>query len=240
MSSILSSKYDVAFIDETHRHYVKYHSEQVGRVAKREISDLLIISFSPTKQKARMTFLQAKYHRANLNQSHTTFKGDFFQFELLSKRPMLINCSGNKFNFPLDILSFSCCSSVGSYGVFFIDRNKQVDLAYCTAKYLTTTSSLTSCRCSSCSELVSCFDIDTFTNSILALEIGAELTFFPNILMFVQGIIMNNNISTTTNQFINFINNSPFKGTNDPIDSTNLGGSPINILIINADERKEG
>ncbi len=256
MSSILSLKYNVTFIGETHQQYVEYHSAQVGQIVRKEISDLWIISFSPTKQKARMTFLQAKYHRANLNRHLATFYGDFFQFELLSQRPTLTNVVGQRFNFPLDILSFSCCSSIGSYGVFFIDSKKQIDLTYCSAQYLTTTSTLpvlyraktidlnipyysthqlTPCGCG-CSELVSCFDIDTFTDSILALEIGVELSHHPHILGFVQGVVKNNNNSIATNQFINFINNFQITNIND---NTNFEGSPVNILIINTDEKKE-
>lgn len=256
MSSILSSKYNVTFIEETHQQYVEYKSAQIGQIARREISDLWIISFSPTKQKARMTFLQAKYHRANLNQHLPTFYGDFFQFELLSQRPILTNVVGQKYNFPLDILSFSCCSSVGSYGVFFIDSNKQIDLAYCSAEYLSTTSSLPTFykqktidlnipyfatkqltqRACGCSELVSCFDIDTFTNSILSFEIGVEISFYPNILGYVQSVIKNNNNSVATNQFINFTNNFQITSFND---NTSFDGTPISILIINTDERKE-
>lgn len=256
MSTILSSQYNVTFIGETHQQYIKYKSAQVGKIVRREISDLWIISFSPTKQKARMTFLQAKYHRANLNSRLKKFYGDFFQFELLSQRPTLINIVGKRFNFPLDILSFSCCSSVCSYGVFFIDSKKKIDLAYCSAKYLKTTSALptlyrpktidlnipykaihnlTPCGCGY-SELVSCFDIDTFTKSILELEIGVELSLYPHILGFVQGVIKKNNNSDASNQFINFTNNFQTTNIND---NANFDGSPINILVINTDKRKE-
>lgn len=257
MSSILSARYNVTFVGVTHQQYVSFHSNNINQIATREISDLWIISFSPSSQKARMTFLQAKYHRANLNQQHRTFSGDYFQYELLSQRPTLTTIVGQKFNFPLDILSFSCCGSIGSYGVFFIDNNDQINLAYCSAEYLTTNSILptaygqylidldipcypqyltSSCACNSCTELVSCFDIDTFINSILALEIGAELTFYPNILSFVRNIIQQNNNSLTTNQFINFSNNFTTVGnTND--NDTKFDGLPTNILIINSDEK---
>ena len=142
MSSILSARYNVTFVGVTHQQYVSFHCKNINQIATREISDLWIISFSPSLQKARMTFLQAKYHRANLSQQHRTFRGDYFQYELLSQRPTLTTIVGQKFNFPPDILSFSCCGSIGSYGVFFIDNNDQIDLAYCSAEYLTTNSIL--------------------------------------------------------------------------------------------------
>lgn len=255
MRSILSTRYNVTYIEKTHRQSVSYYSNTIKQLATREISDLWIISFSPSKQRVRMTFLQAKYHRAILDQNNTTFYADYFQYELLSQRPILTAIVGRRLNFPLDILSFSCCSSIGSYGVFFIDNNRQIDLAYCSAGYLKTNSSLptsygqkpiylnipynaihqlTPCGCG-CSELVSCFDIDTFTKSILNLEIGVELSFYPNILRYVQAVIQQLNNTATTNQFIEFVNNFPTNNSNDNI---NVDGSPSNILLINTDEKK--
>jgi hypothetical protein len=258
MSSILSARYNVAFVGETHKQSVAYNSPQVGHVATREISDLWIIAFSPTKQRVRMTFLQAKYHRANLNHLHRTFSGDYFQYELLSQRPRLNAIIGRRFNFPLDILSFSCCNSVGSYGVFFIDNN-QVDLAYCSANQLTTKNNLPKtyvkgrsypvdleipynvahqlllCPCNLCSELISCFDIDTFTNSILQLEIGAELVHFPNILTFVRSVLQRQTTNTTINQLITFIDNQQPPVTID--NNASFDGLPTNLLIINIDEK---
>lgn len=256
ISLILSARYNAAFVGETHQQYVSYNSPQVGQVATREISDLWIIAFSPTKQRVRMTFLQAKYHRANLNHLQSTFSGDYFQYELLSQRPTLSAIVGHRYNFPLDILSFSCCGSIGSYGVFFIDNNNQVDLAYCSANYLTTASALPRtyaayrvdldipynsthqvalCVCNQCSELISCFDIDTFTNSILQLEIGAELVHFPNILTFVRGVLQRQTTNTAISQLIDFIDNQQPPVANN--DNTNFDGLPSNLLIINTDEK---
>jgi len=254
MSAILSATYHVAFVEETHQHYVSYTSPQARQTATREISDLWIIAFSPSHNKMRMTFLQAKYHRAILNRQHNSFKGDFFQYELLSQRPTLSANVGKSYNFPLDILSFSCCASIGSYGVFFIDSNNQIDLAYCSANGLTNKSAspqvyasvridleipyyqppLTSlCNCSHCSELISCFDIDTFTNAIVQLEIGAEITLYPNILSFVRKVLQKLSSNNTVKQSIDFIDN--LLPPNADEDIAAFDGLPTNLLIINTD-----
>ena len=258
MSTILSAKYNVAFVGETHQQYVSYNSAQIRQIATREISDLWIISFSPSQNKMRMTFLQAKYHRANLNNLQRTFSGDYFQYELLSQRPLLTAIVGHRYNFPSDILSFSCCGSIGSYGVFFIDNKNQIDLAYCSANYLTMTSPLPRtyaayrvnldipynntpvlalCTFNQCAELVSCFDIDTFTNSILKLEIGAELTPYPGILTFVRSVLQQQTTNATISQLINFIDSLQPAATNN--DNINFDGLPSNLLIINTDEKNQ-
>ncbi|MFZ4545214.1 MAG: hypothetical protein ACOYOA_14265 [Saprospiraceae bacterium] len=253
MSNILSRTYNVTFIAETHKQSVSYHSIAIKGAAIREISDLWIIAFSPLKSRARMTFLQAKYHRGILGTATPSFKGEFFQYELLSERPLIKNV-GKKFTFPTDILSFSCCTSIGSYGVFFIDSSGQIDMAYSSASYLSLSSpgpktyrslpvnlsipniissGTCICDCYVCSERISCFDIDTFTNAILDLEIGAELTPFPHILSFIQGFLAPQKGDPVINQFLNFDNNIPpdVAGDNTSVQD----GLPINLLLINTD-----
>jgi hypothetical protein len=260
MSSILSKKYNVSFICETHKQSVSYLSTQINQIATREISDLWIVVFSPLRGKARMTFLQAKKHTGILNQYHRVFSGDYYQYELLSQRSVLTRVIGQRFNFPQEILSFSCCSSIGSYGVFFNDNNK-IDLAYSSAAYLKTNSVLpttyrqfpidleipfltnkhpiVSPSCNVCTELISCFDIDTFTQSLLALEIGGELTYYPEIFASVIGIIQQQNISSgidiAANQLIDFAYS--FLGQNLDNNSGLDGQTPTNIMIINTDEK---
>jgi hypothetical protein len=266
MSSILSSKYQVSFIEETHLQKVVYNSQQINQAATREISDLWIIAFSPSQTRARMTFLQAKYHRAILDSMNTKFSGDYFQYELLSTRPTLSSIVGIKCNFPLDILSFSCCDSVGSYGVFFIDNNNQIDLAYCTANHLTTNSPLpafytsttapvkldipyspvnqyTLCSFQTHSELISCFDIDSFTQSLINLEIGAELIPYPIILAFVKTVLKQKGTDPTVTQLLNFIDrllpppNIVAAGADA---NDNFDGLPCTLLLINTDEKGNG
>lgn len=261
MSLILSKRYNVSFIGETHKQSVSYLSTQINQIATREISDLWIVAFSPLSGKARMTFLQAKKHKGNLNQNHRIFSGEYFQYELLSQRPVLTKVIGQRFIFPQDILSFSSCSSIGAYGVFFVDDNKEIDLAYSSAAYLKTNSVLPTTYgqykidleipfftnkqivispfCNDCTELISCFDIDTFTQSILALEIGGELTYYPKIFVSVIGILQQQNIRSgidiAATQLIDFAYS--FLGQNIDNDGRLDGKSPTNILIINTDEK---
>jgi hypothetical protein len=261
MSAILSANYHVTFVGETHQHYVEYHSYPISRPVVREISDLLIIAFSSDRQRARMTFLQAKYHRGNLVSSGT-FKGDFFQYELLSVRPQLTRNIGGRFNFPMDILSFGCCHSLGSYGVFYIN-NRQIDLAYCAARDLTVGPhtitygqnpvSLTipaaggnarTCTCNSCTEITHCYNIDDFTNHILALEIGAELQLFPHQLSFIKSMMAALPPDAAGSDFMRFANDfltgftDNGDGGNDERKDNAEEGLPFNVLLINVDGKE--
>lgn len=258
MSQILSRSYNTLFIEETHQHYIHYHSPTVDQTACREISDLWIIAYSPSEKRIRMTFLQAKYHRKDIRPTRV-FHGDYFQYELLANRPQLID--GGRFRFPLNILRFGCCDSLGSYGIFYVDNNKRIDMAYCCAKMLTISDKPSSygqfivslsfppqtvnedtgnCNCNICSELNYTFDIDVFTHYLLHLKIGSEL-FFKNtdILLFIKNLLQRTvNIQVIT-PLINLIN--------DSFDSNpNLGdnlfkfdeGNP-NILITDVDKKED-
>lgn len=255
MSEILSTNYNVAFIEETHLHTISYHSATINQTAARELSDLWIITFSPSKKRIRTTFLQAKYHRQNILPSGT-FKGDYFQFELLSTRPPLL--TGSSFNFPADILSFSCCDSVGTYGVFYIDDTASIDMAYCCASKLTPAAvpttygqfsvplifptdpiSINSCNCNTCGELNYTYDIDFFTNNLLQLKIGAEIQFYPEIVSFVRTALSTSTVNNTaTSELISLIDNG-FRGPTDTSETVNRSseGNP-HILIINVDEKE--
>lgn len=135
-------------IDETHSRYVGFAStdpttKQPIRNVTREISDLHIITYSPLLRVARETYLQAKVARNGYGlQADGTFKfnGDWFQYDLLSRRPQLLRplkkkpyyrCSCN----PL-FLSSAIFPSIGSYGVFYVDGNNQIDFAYQPANLL--------------------------------------------------------------------------------------------------------
>jgi hypothetical protein len=254
MKNILSQHYLVDLIEETHMHYVEFHSNTLNQTVRKEISDLWIIAFSPTRNKARMTFLQAKYERTNNLSITPKFTGDFFQYELLSTRPQ-INNVGRKFLLPPDILSFSCCSSVGSFGVFFIDSNSDIDLAYCSANQLTNLSRIPTtktnnnvtlqmpalqlpinfCNCTICTELLNCLDIDTFTTSLINLEIGAELTADATKLTQIKALLNAfKEDNPAVEQFLNFGGEPP--NPDEGLDSNSDEGS-FNLLIINTDEK---
>jgi hypothetical protein len=255
MSSILSLNHNVTFIGKTHGQHVSFHSNTVNQVATREIYDLWIITFSPIKKRARMTFLQAKFHHGPLNFQQRVFSGDYFQYELLSSRPHLSRVIGNRFNFPLNILSFSCCSSIGSYGVFFIDKSNKIDLVYCSAKFLmpqsappitygqspihlslpTVKPGIKYCTYGVCAEKVLCLSINKFTKSLLSLEIGAELIHFPQIISFVQSILIQYQNDNTIKEFLKFSDTIERDTLNK--DGIKSDGIPINIFVINTDKK---
>ena len=256
MSQVLSQNYHVHFIGTTHNQKVKFHSTQIGGTATREISDLWIIAFSPKKMLARMTFLQAKKNKEDLHTLPSTFKGEYFQFELLSKRPILKQVIGKKFNFPPDILSFACCSSIGSFGVFYLDNNGDIDMAYCSAKFLKPINqppknykqSIINLqiprmpylrKCGNrryCDELVRCTSINRFTQNLLSLKIGAEFLYQSNISGFVASTLANFRNDPVVNQLCSLLNtrhDSP-QDMNEQVSHKLLS----NLLIINTDEKE--
>lgn len=253
MNLILSMTYNTLFIEETHQRRIDFHSVTINRVVSRELSDLWIITFSPNQKRIRTTFLQAKYHRKNILPSGT-FKGDYFQHELLSTRPNLLN--GGSFNFPLNILSFSCCNSIGSYGIFYVDNIKSIDMAYCCASNLTsaitpssygqisvnlsfpnkTLPTINNCNCNFCSELNYTYDINFFTQNLLQLNIGAEIQFYPNISIFIKNTLQKKIASTEVANLISLIDELSKNSSNNEDSEIFEEGNP-NILIINVDEK---
>jgi hypothetical protein len=258
MSTILSRYYKVTFIEEVHQKKINYLSNTIKITAVREIADLWIIAYSPLQGKAKMTFLQAKYHRGQLNRPGV-FAADFFQYELLSTRPLLTG--GGTYNFPLDILNFSCCDSVASYGIFYYDGNNQIDLAYSSASLLTNNSAapatygqhpvdlefpssaaaFQNCTCNTCQELNYTYDIDTFTNSLLKLEIGADIQLYPHILKFAGSVAAQAAQTPAIRDLISFIANAPYigSGTGDNAAGTSNDGLPSHLLIINVDGNED-
>ena len=266
MSDILKSAYKVTFVEEVHRKYVDFLSTTIRGNARREIADLWIIAYSPIQGRAKMTFLQAKYHRGQLARPGV-FKAEFFQYELLSERPLLT--SGGTPNFPLDILKSSCCDSVGSYGVFYLDNNNHIDLAYSSAKLLSNTSSaptaytrstielqfsanaiaFQNCTCNSCQELNYTYSIDDFTKSILNLEIGADLQYFSAILRYINSVLATLVPSPAVAGLSSFIadndRGTPGRGGGEggegggDLDGYKGDGLPCSLLIINVDGDKE-
>ncbi len=181
------------------------------------------------------------------------FHADYFQFELLSTRPQLL--SGSSFNFPHDILSFSCCDSIGTYGVFYVDNTKSIDLAYCCASLLAASLtpnnygqisvdltfpqnsiSVSNCHCNACSELNYTYDIDFFTNNLLQLNIGSELEYYPQILSYVKSALRRLKANPVVSDLITFVDGLNIDTNIDETVNESWEGSP-NILIINVDEK---
>ncbi|MGA3954055.1 hypothetical protein ACI2TT_24545 [Ralstonia nicotianae] len=129
------------FIDETHgatKCNVSFNLT-TGINRRCEISDLLIIARSGTSQSLRATFWQAKkavkpkWVSHGTSDKHIDFKGDFDQWDLLSRRPTI---QGVKpFNPPADLLQSFDSSSIGSFGVFY-ERNSQIEVMHSVAEFL--------------------------------------------------------------------------------------------------------
>ncbi len=130
-------------VSETHQNYVGFDAihplnGQLYNDVTREISDLHIITYSPSRVIARETFLQAKVANGkNGLQTNGTFcfSGDWRQYDLLSRRPALKFPLKKKpyylcYHPHLDYLQQAVLPSIGSYGVFYRNKNNEVDFAY--------------------------------------------------------------------------------------------------------------
>lgn len=102
----------------------------------KEIADLQIICYDPISRSLKLSFLQAKFHRKNLNPNGLlSFIGDALQWDLLYHRPQLIR-SVSKLNFPQNILSHSTYDSIAGFGIFYYNRYS-IDLVYSAASLIT-------------------------------------------------------------------------------------------------------
>lgn len=255
LRNLISTKFKCTLIEETHQQRVIFKSAVTHTDKQREISDLWIIAFSSKRKYARMTFLQAKYEKTQqLPYVNFKFKGDYFQYELLSKRPS-ITSKAKKFTFPSNILSYTTFDSIGSYGIFFKDTNNQVDFAYSTASdlicgsHMTKTSSairlfhfptllpnsyLTKTSPTSI-EFRSCYGIEDFVRGVTNLVIGAEIHNDPNIIPFLKSYFNPLKGSSVVPEFLNYINYV----NSEVIETVQEGVPPrifSNILLINVDE----
>lgn len=135
MMRSFSSRYKAVVVEETHQHYVHFiagHTPQGKPIpARKEISDILIIAYSPSRKIARETFLQAKVARRpnGLQLSGDfVFIGENYQYYLLSERPLFdVPRLGLK---DVPVLRDALLPSIGSYGVFYEIGNNRVDFAY--------------------------------------------------------------------------------------------------------------
>ena len=129
------------FVEETHG-AVKYNVEfnlTTGINTRCEIADLLIISRSDSWPFYRATFWQAKkqpktkWVALGTTDRHVDFKGQFNQWDLLSRRPTITGVP--PFSPPSDLLSSFNSGSIGSFGVFY-ERASQIELIHSVAKFI--------------------------------------------------------------------------------------------------------
>ncbi|QNE41915.1 hypothetical protein F1C16_19990 (plasmid) [Hymenobacter sp. NBH84] len=107
LAHALSQKHRTLYLEETHQRYVEFNSNSILAPIQREISDIWIISFSQKLNEARMTFLQAKLDKKPKTSRVFKFSGEYFQYELLSDRPLIKDISTNTNLFPDDVLSYT-------------------------------------------------------------------------------------------------------------------------------------
>lgn len=127
-------------IEEYHggRYQVTFTGDRrhARHLARCELGDLMIVTYSSHKPEIRLTYLQAKFERHQLGLGcRRLFDANLEQWFLLRKRPRV---SGyGTFNPPADLLQSALLDSVGSFVFFFKDTNKAgFQCHYASASYL--------------------------------------------------------------------------------------------------------
>lgn len=105
---------------------------------KREIGDLLLIMYSKKKSVAKISFIQCKHHHSLSVVPPSIFKGDIFQFYLMSKRPIVNSCRHPLLNRYPDFYHNALIPSVTSYGVFYKSKTN-FEFAYFNSEHLSIT-----------------------------------------------------------------------------------------------------
>lgn len=105
------------------------------KYARCELADLMVLVYSPISKQARLTYLQAKSERAQMNPyTGGPFSANLEQWFLLSKRPH-INGVG-AFKPPSNLLFDAVLPSIGSFIFFYKDRPGKFQTYYTSADML--------------------------------------------------------------------------------------------------------
>lgn len=191
-----------------------------GSIKRRELADLILITFSPQKRKVKISFIQAKYERKHgLKNNKFSFNLDYFQYYLLNVRPRIKDLS--IFRWPEWIISHPCYTDdVTSYGVFYKDSNGKYDFAYEQTSLLkantnTSISSNTKTRVYSFNaikdlsvtygndtHLISTVNVDTFEQGVRNLQIGSPIPCCCFILEIIDSIIQFRSSSSVCKELI--------------------------------------
>jgi hypothetical protein len=121
------SNANAIFIDETHGKVAQVEfTSQINGLEHCEISDLLIVIRHAIRNQYRATFWQAKKEKHPRwpifkDRGNFDFEAQFNQWELLSQRPRIHGIAN--FCPPADLLSGASSPSIGSFGVFYENRN---------------------------------------------------------------------------------------------------------------------
>ena len=178
------------FIDETHGGKVCNVSftSTTGKPEICEIADLLVISIS-IQGPLRATFWQVKKQGASkwLNSTSSVhqldFKGQFNQWDLLSRRPSISGV--DSFRPPSDLLSSFRSPSIGSFGVFY-PKGAKTEVAYSIAEFVSCANPTAKHPTLSVNgylskytfpqdEVISRGDLSAFLRALFAFQVGALL-----------------------------------------------------------------
>ena len=198
-------------ISETHQNYVNFNAIDPLHAnmfinKNKEISDLHIITYSPRKKIARETFLQAKVARRKEGlqpNGDFTFHGDWFQYDLLSRRPYVTLPPAKKRPYHRSLcgtfLKNAVLPSIGSYGVFY-KQNGITDFAYQPANEIICNSTNNSCisdfQMNTClptyanpkgiPDLQYARDVDLFEYAVTHNLCGSPIQWCPNCRIFMS------------------------------------------------------
>ena len=160
-----------------------------GSKTRCEIADLLIISRSKLLPYYRATFWQvkkqakAKWVAHGTIDKHVDFKGQFNQWDLLSRKPLIAGVA--PFMPPCDLLTSFSSGSIGSFGIFY-ERASQIELVHSVAKFISCNSPKATHSTMvanahieqysyNYSEILVRTELETFLDALLDHQVGAPL-----------------------------------------------------------------
>lgn len=123
-----------AYVKEVHNMKVEFCSNITGNMEKRELGDLLLLTFDKSKKELRLCVLQAKYRKGTYRK-FLSYRTDVYQWDLLYYKPDVYNKSS--INIPKHILNFRCdYKSITAYGIFYHDKAlNMIDFLYTLPEY---------------------------------------------------------------------------------------------------------
>lgn len=216
-----------------------------GQEVTRELGDLMLVVVSPSRDIARLTYLQIKYKNQiqrrrgySLYLEPNTFKGDLVQLELMNSRPE-ITVNGKASS----ALKEARCPSVCSYGVFY-DNGCHYEMKYYSAHLL---SPRTDYAKSKIRDIIyeyemdvdhynktdlqynSCSDLEVFGNAVISLEIGT-----PMRIEQIMSSVCNNKVAEKMKEMMLYSDRGPeqLSDGNQPI---NYFPDATSTIILNAD-----
>ncbi|HET7833822.1 MAG TPA: hypothetical protein VFK88_12750 [Gallionella sp.] len=178
------------FINETHGGKVCNVSftSVTGNPETCEIADLLIVSCGPNGM-LRATFWQAKKQNmskwlaSTKGNEHFDFNGQFNQWDLLSRRPLIAGVGS--FHPPTTLLSSFESAAIGSFGVFY-QRGSLIEVSHSVAECISchnptvkhpklSINGYLEKYCYSNGEIITRSSLEAFLQALFAHQIGAFL-----------------------------------------------------------------